>query len=107
MGEFATWLEQQRAAPRQEGGITVMHLLDLPQPVRSLLRLLLRQGAMSHAELAAQAASLPDQLSPAELDALLELLCQQGWLQQLDNAPGQHYRLHLRHKGPTGRMDTL
>ncbi len=108
-GEFADWIERQRAAPGQEGGITVAHLLDLPQPLRSLLRLLLRRGAMGRQELAEQATSLPtpESLSPAELDEALELLCQQGWLQRLDDPACPRYRLRLRHKGPAGRPDSL
>ncbi|HEU4322188.1 MAG TPA: hypothetical protein VFS21_03480 [Roseiflexaceae bacterium] len=105
MDAFAAWLERQRAAPPQEGGITVMHLLDLPGPLRSLLRLLLRQGPMSQQELAEQAAAhpAPECLTPAELDTALELLSQQGWLQRLDEPACPRYRLRLRHKGQGGR----
>lgn len=109
MSEFAFWLERQRAAPPEEGGLTVIDLLDAPPPVRSLLRLLLRRGALSRQELAEHAASqsVAQCLSPADLDAMLELLCRQGWLQRLDEAACPRYRLCLRHKTSAGRLGPI
>lgn len=102
MDEVNDWMEQQQAAPLAGEGITMMHLLELPPPVRALLRLLLRRGSMSRQDLACASAAQPQplQLSGGQLDTLIEMLSRQGWLQHVEGAESPRYRLHLRPKTP-------
>lgn len=103
MNDVTDWLERQQHAPEDTAGLTMMDLLDLPPAVRALARLLLRRGAMSYQDLAAAAAARPEaeQLSSAQLDAVIEVLSRQRWLQRIESAEILLYRLHLRRKAPS------
>jgi hypothetical protein len=103
MNDVADWLERQQHAPEDTSGLTMMDLLDLPPAVRALARLLLRKGAMSYQDLAAAAAAHPEaeRLSDAQLDAVIETLSRQCWLQRVESAEILLFRLHLRRKAPS------
>src|SRR5262245_39375553 len=83
----------------QETGLSVLDLADLPQTLLKVVRLVLRRGPISYAELRQAAAALPDaeQPSQAELDASLTILCAQGWLVQMDGREPS-YKVNLRHR---------
>ena len=83
----------------QESGLSVLDLADLPPTLLKVVRLVLRQGPISYAELRQAAAALPDAERPgqAELDASLTILCAQGWLVRVDGRePG--YKVNLRRR---------
>ena len=103
MNDITAWLERQQLVSEDDAGLTMMDLLDLPPAVRALARLLLRRGAMSYQDLEAAAAARPEaeRLSSAQLDAVIEALSRQSWLQRVESAEIMLYRLHLRRKAPS------
>ncbi len=90
--------EGQPGRRGREGGLSMLDLVGLPPAQRTILRLILRQTDISHAELAQALASLPeaDRLSQAELDETLDALLQQHFL--LRSAGEQDVTFRVNHR---------
>jgi hypothetical protein len=93
-------------SPGQEGGASVLDLADLaPTPLR-VVRLMLRQGPMTYAELCRATAALPEveRVSQPDLDESLETLSLQGWISRTDELE-PIYKVNLRGRASGARAE--
>ena len=100
--------EGQPGRRGREGGLSILDLAGLPPAQRKILRLILRQTDISHAELAQALASLPeaDRLSQAELDETLDALLQQQFLLRSTGDQNGTFRVnHQRNARSTRRTN--
>jgi hypothetical protein len=84
----------------QGEGLTALDLMDLPPAQYRVMRLILRQGAMSFRQLGEANAAEPEdeRLSQVDLDDALKALCEQNWLLQKGEGQSSTYRINLRRK---------
>jgi hypothetical protein len=97
-------LQKEIENKQGEGGITALDLADLPASLRKVMRLMLRELQLSHAQLQEAVAALPEaeRLPPAEVDQVLEVLTRQSWLIRIGQAEKAIYKVNLRKKAGSG-----
>lgn len=80
------------------GGLSTLHLLNLPSAINRVLRLFLRHKEISYSDLQKSLADLPpdSRLTYAELDEMLEVLCQREWLVHTEQNGISYYGINLR-----------
>ena len=91
-------LQQQIEDKRNEGGISVLDLAELPPSLRKIMKLMLRQIRMDYAQLQEAIEQMPEgqRLSRSDLDGALKTLSDQAWLIQIGN--NAVYKVNLRHR---------
>lgn len=97
-------------AEEAQEGISVLHLRDLPPPLRILMRLMLREVELPESALREAMAAMPDkeQMSDADLDEALDILTKQMWLIRMGEDDRITYKVNLRAKpGMTGIWGSL
>lgn len=84
----------------EEGGISTVDLLELPEQWRRIMRHMLRAVTLPRKEIVAVIASWPekDRFSEEELDKALKSLVHQGWLIEMGEGDLIGYRVNLRRK---------
>ncbi|MBN2145782.1 MAG: hypothetical protein JW726_00280 [Anaerolineales bacterium] len=93
-------LQRQLDIQKREHGISPLEIADLPQNLRKIMRLMLREVAIKYTDLrkAVEAMPVAQQLSPAELDQALATLVEQNWLVRSGEGDMLTYRVNLRRK---------
>lgn len=93
-------LQNELDDKEDEGGITALDLIDLPQQLRKLMRLMLREVELSRGALgeAVQKMKEEDRLSDQDLAASIKALVQQNWLIETGEGDSRRYRVNLRRK---------
>jgi len=93
-------LQQRLDIEKHEEGISPLDIADLPQNLRKIMRLMLREYEMSLAELlqAVEATPTAERMSPAELDEALTELTRQFWLIRRGLGERVTYQVNLRRK---------
>lgn len=93
-------LQKQLDIQKREQGISALELTDLPQNLRKIMRLMLREVVMKHTELLKAIEAMPEanRISSKELEPALKTLVEQNWL--IRNGEGEFvsYRVNLRRK---------
>ena len=100
MGSLFDKLQNELDDREEEGGITALDLVDLPPPLRKLMRILLREVEASRSDLEKKVQEMTeaDRLSDKELGKSLDVLVQQSWLIALGEGKNIRYRVNLRRK---------
>jgi hypothetical protein len=100
MGSLFDKLQNELDDREEEGGITALDLVDLPPPLRKLMRILLREVEASRADLEKKVQEMPekDRLSDEDLGKSLDALVKQSWLIALGDGENIRYRVNLRRK---------
>jgi hypothetical protein len=98
-------------------GFNVVDFMALPPAERCLVRLLLRQSALSYPQLRAEVSTMPagQRLNQSQLDAALEHLTHMDWLVSLSSEGETYYDINVLQKNnPANRtywddldLDTL
>lgn len=93
-------LQKQIDDKRQEGGITVLDLADLPPALRKIMRLMLKQLQMNYVRVCEAVDQLPEgeRMSRTSLDEALEKLVEQAWLTQIGKGKRAIYKVNLRRR---------
>ena len=96
-------LQNQLEDRAKEGGISPLDLASLPPRLRKIMRMMLREIEMTHAQLREATAELPeaDRLTDAELVEALDSLTKQSWLIKLGQDDVVTYKVNLKRKGPS------
>ena len=92
---------QKRLELREStGGISPLHLADLPPNLRKVMRVLLREVQMTYEEICTFVDALPARrgMSREELDEALVELTKQGWLFEVGADERISYRVNLRRR---------
>ena len=91
-------LENLIADHESAGGISVLHLQDLPPSLRRLMRIMLREAEMTYQDLGEAIKALPEEnrLSQDDLDEALRVLTEQSWLIQMGEGERVTYKVNLR-----------
>jgi len=86
--------------PGPEGGISVLELADLPAAQSKIMRLMLRKIEMAYPDLclAIEARPEAERLCRADLDAGLEALNNQHWLNRTDGPEHATYKVNFRRR---------
>ena len=84
----------------QDGGITALDLVDLPPPLRNIMRLMLRRLKMTYPDLCEAVDAMPEKqrMSRKELDNALNTLTTQFWLIRMGEGEKATYKVNLRQK---------
>lgn len=100
MGSLFDKLQNELDDREEEGGITALDLVDLPPPLRKLMRILLREVEASRGDLEKKIQEMKeaDRLSAKELKISLEALVKQSWLIALGEGENIRYKVNLRRK---------
>lgn len=93
-------LQNELDDKEDEGGITALDLVDLPQQLRKLMRLMLREVELSRGAMSEAVAKMKeeDRLSDQDLAASIKALVQQNWLIETGEGDNRRYRVNLRRK---------
>jgi len=93
-------LQKQIEDKREESGISVLDLADLPPALRKIMRLMLRQIKMNYPQLLEAVNQLPEgeRLAQAELDQALNRLSESAWLVKIGEGERAIYKVNLRRK---------
>ncbi|MEW6718278.1 MAG: hypothetical protein AB1345_12375 [Chloroflexota bacterium] len=85
---------------RKDEGISALDLIELPPPLRRLMRLMLREVEMTYAELRKAAEEMPEEdgLIGGKLDQALATLSKQNWLIRRGEGEFVTYKVNLRRK---------
>ncbi len=99
MSGLADQLKETLGRPGEEA-LSTLDLMSLPSPVRRVINLMLRKVKTTYPELCKTIAELPEdkRLSQAELDEILDALCQVGWLEQERSGDVTMYKVSLSPK---------
>lgn len=100
MGSLFDKLQNELDDREEEGGITALDLVDLPPPLRKLMRILLREVEASRGDLEKKVQEMKeaDRLSAKELKISLKALVKQSWLIELGEGENIRYKVNLRRK---------
>lgn len=92
-----------------EGGISVLDLIDLPENLRRLMRYMLRAVVVSMAEVTDEVAGWKekDQIPADEINSSLMALVEQGWLIQLGEKDKPNFRVNLRRRKASTLDDSI
>lgn len=93
-------LQNQLDDRNEEGGISTVDLLELPEQWRRIMKHMLRAVTMPRKDIVTVIASWPekDRFTEAELDKALKSLVHQGWLIEMGEGDLLGYRVNLRRK---------
>ena len=99
-------LQKKMEAGSEKEGLSPLDLQGLPPLMRKVMRYMLREYEMSHAEILEWAAGLPEAERPSEADLneALETLSKQFWLIKRGEGERVHYQANLRRKAAS-RLD--
>lgn len=99
MSALAEQLKEILAKPEGET-LSTLDLMSLPAPVRRVVNLMLRKVKVTYEDLCRTVAELPEdkRLSAAQLDEILDALCQVGWLELAQSGGVVTYRVSLSPK---------
>jgi hypothetical protein len=100
MSDLFDRLQNEMDDRNQEGGISPMDLLELPDELRKIMRQMLRAGKMSRTKITELVDSWPEEerLQSEDLDKSLKSLVTQGWLIEMGEGEFMGYRVNLRRK---------
>jgi len=100
MNDLFDRLQNELDNRNEEGGITPMDLLELPEEMRRIMRKMLRTRTMRKQEIVDFINSWDekDQLTKEDLDNSLTYLVDQGWLIKIGEGDTIGYRVNLRRK---------
>jgi hypothetical protein len=100
MGGLFDRLQNQLDKRNKEAGISPLDLAALPPALRRIMRTMLRELEMTHAQLVQVVAEMPevDRISQSELDDSLDRLTREGWLIRLGIEELITYKVNLRRK---------
>lgn len=92
-----------------EGGISILDLIDLPENLRRLMRFMLRAVVVSMADVSDEVAGWKekDRMPPDELLTALMALVKQGWLIQLGEKDKPNFRVNLRRRKASTLDDSI
>jgi hypothetical protein len=85
-------LNSRQEEPQE--GISVLDLVDLPAPLRKIMRLMLRKTKLSYYEIVAEV----EGFDKGELDQTLAALVKQGWLIRFGEEESATYKVNLSRK---------
>jgi hypothetical protein len=107
MSELADQLKEVLDKP-DGGTLSTLDLMNLPSSVRRVVNLMLRKVKVSYADLSQAVADLPEdkRIAPADLDEILNALCQIGWLAREQSGDAVIYRVNLSPKPGTASTDS-
>jgi len=93
-------LQKKLDVQKSEEGISALDLAQLPQNLRRVMRLMLREIEITRATIVEAIENMPEdqRLSHEELDEALKTLCQQGWLICRGEGERLNYAVNLRRK---------
>ncbi len=93
-------LHKKLEVEKRDEGISPLDIADLPPNLRMIMRLMLRQVTMDHADLKKAMEDMPEavRMKMAEFDEALETLKQQGWLIRRGMGEKVHFQVNLRRK---------
>jgi hypothetical protein len=102
-------LENELGNRSEEGGISPLDLLDLPDELRKIMREMLRKVTLSHADTHKLVAGWPEKerLTESDLNASLQKLVKQGWLIEMGEGEYKGYRVNLRHKKGSNLSESI
>lgn len=102
-------LENELGDRNDEGGISPLDLLDLPDQLRRIMRAMLRATKLSHKEIIAHMEAWPekDRMSAEDLESSLDNLVKQGWLIVMGEDDYIGYRVNLRRKKGKKLSDSI
>jgi hypothetical protein len=100
MSDLFDRLQNEMDDRNEEGGISPMDLLELPDEMRKIMRQMLRAGTMSRIKITELVDSWPEEerLQSDDLDKSLKSLVTQGWLIEMGEGEYLGYRVNLRRK---------
>lgn len=90
-------LQKRLELEAQEGGISPLHLAELPPLWRKIMRYMLREYELFYTEIKEWAEDLPES-EQAELDTALAELTRQFWLIKRGEGERIRYQANLRRK---------
>ena len=81
-------------------GFSTLDMIHFPDPVRRIVRIMLRKAEISHEELHKTIQELPEEKRPSqeEVDESLDAMIKVGWLEQTEREGGKHYRIDMGKK---------
>ncbi len=93
-------LQKNLEIQKSEEGISALDLAQLPQNLRRVMRLMLREIEMTRTAIVEAIDNMPEDqhLSNTELDEALKTLSQQGWLICRGEGERLNYAVNLRRK---------
>ncbi len=93
-------LQKALDGQKQEEGITAGDIAELPQALRRIMRMMLREVEMTYAAICAATDAAPEaeRLSRADLDEALKTLTAQNWLICRGEGEALNYTVNLRRK---------
>jgi hypothetical protein len=93
-------LNKKLELEKKEGGISPLDLAELPPKLRNIMRMMLREVDMYHADLVEAVEDMPNdmRLDARELDQALQVLVEQGWLIRRGEGDKLNYQVNLRRK---------
>ena len=99
-GSIYDRLQKALDVQKQEEGISAGDIAQLPPALRKIMRLMLREIDMTHADICAAMEAMPaaDRLDRAALDQAIETLTQQNWLIRRGEGDRTNYTVNLRRK---------
>ncbi len=85
---------------QQEGGITPLDLVELPAPLRKIMKIMLRELQMTYPRLCEVMDAMPEEerLTRNLLDEALSTLTQQFWLVRIGEKEKAIYKVNLKRK---------
>lgn len=98
MSTITDQLKQHLDKMDSEGGLSTLHLLSLPSKINRVLRLFLRHKQILLEDIRAAVDNMPPEsrLTYAELDELLNVLCEREWLQKTESDGKAYFGINLR-----------
>lgn len=85
---------------QQDGGITPLDLVELPAPLRKIMKIMLRELQMTYPRLCEVMDAMPEEerLTRNLLDEALSTLTQQFWLVRIGEKEKAIYKVNLKRK---------
>ena len=99
MSGLADQLQEILGKPEGEA-LSTLDLMSLPSSVRRVINVMLRKVRIPYPDLLKAVSELPEdkRLNQAELDEILDALCQIGWLDQEQSGDIMTYKVSLNPK---------
>lgn len=85
-------LDNRQAQTRE--GISILDLVDLPKPLRNMMRMMLRKTKLTYPEIVIEM----DSFGKQELDQTLDALVKQSWLIRFGEEENATYKVNLNRK---------
>lgn len=98
MSQLFDRLQRELNSRQEEAqeGISVLDLVDLPEPLRKIMRLMFRKTKLKYTY--SEVATEMESLSKQELDQTLVALVKQGWLIRFGEDESATYKVNLSRK---------